>query len=472
VQPGVGRSYEQSIPFAVVKRDPDFALSLARNGEAVEFAAFDEFVAFASDPSGKGDITNAKLVFAGHGDSAPEFGWDDYKNLDVNGAIVVMMRGEPFRENKDDFFIGRELTEHYHMDAKYKLAASKGAAGVIMIYTEQSAGWPWTLPQSGGSGAEQFFLDDKKRETQLRSSAQISEPAAKRLFAKSGHDYDVLTAAAQKTPGTGADLGVTASIKFTGETSRLKSGNVVAKITGREAPEVCIVYTAHWDHVGTNPNIEGDQIFDGALDNATGTAALIEIAQAYKKLPQAPRRSVYFVATTAEEKGLFGAKYFADNSPCAPEKMVAVLNMDSHFPFGSHKAMTVPGYGYSENEAEFAKAAARIGRVLQGDSNKEVGGFYRNDAHPFAQHGIPAIYAVGSPLDSELTEESPILQRSIDTEPTNITSPATNMTPRHGIWRGWSKISGFSSMLVCRWPKATGSRTGALICPIVKRVTE
>lgn len=429
VRPGMRNGFEQRIPFAEVTRDPAFALSLTKNGATRDLKPFDDFVAFAGDAGGKGTIENARLIFAGYGIAASEYGWDDYENLDVDGAIVVLMRGEPSKEGDDAFFMGRELTEHYHMDAKYKLAASKGALGAILIHTEESAGWPWSLLQSGGSGAAQFFLDAESGGAQLKSSAQISEPAAKRLFAEAGQDYDALTKAAKAAPGAGRDLGVTARLKFDGATRRLKSSNVVAKIVGREAPDECVVYTAHWDHIGVNRDAEGDRINNGALDNATGTAALVEIAEAYAKLPAAPRRSVYFVATTAEEKGLFGAKYFADDSPCAPEKTVAVLNMDSHFPFGSQKAMTIPGFGYSEVEDEFARAAKRIGRVIQADSNPEVGGFFRNDAHPFAQRGVPAIYAVGSPLDSELTEGSEILQKYIDYVTNKYHKPADEYDP-------------------------------------------
>lgn len=429
LNPGAKDGFEQQISFAEVKRDPKFAMSLTKNGSTTEFTPFDEFVAFAGDATGKGEIVGARLVFAGYGIDAPEYGWDDYRGLNVDGAVVVLMRGEPGKDDDETYFMGRELTDHYHLETKYQLAASKGALGAITIHTEESAGWPWSLMQSGGSGAVQFFPGGGKSETQLRSSAQISEPAAKRLFAETGHDYEALTSAARRAPGAGVDLAAIADIRFNGATRKLKSSNVIAKITGREAPEECVIYTAHWDHVGVNRELEGDQIFNGALDNATGTAGLLEIAQAYAMLPQPPRRSIYFVATTAEEKGLFGAKFLAENPPCAPEKIAAVLNMDSHFPFGSHKAMTVPGFGYSEIQLEFERAAARLGRVLQPDSNPEVGAFFRNDAYPFAQRGIPSIYAVGGPLMSELTDGSAILGRYVDYVSNKYHKPGDEFDP-------------------------------------------
>jgi Zn-dependent M28 family amino/carboxypeptidase len=193
------------------------------------------------------------------------------------------------------------------------------------------------------------------------------------------------------------------------------SKNVVAAIRGAGEAEECVVYTAHWDHLGRNGALKGDQIFNGAVDNATGTAALLELAQAYAKLARAPRRSVVFVATTAEEKGLLGSEYHARHPACPLANTAAVMNLDAHFPFGAFDAMTVPGLGSSEVEGMFAKAAARLGRVLQADSEPQAGAYYRSDHYPFAKRGVPAIYAVGTPRDTTTPDpKNPVVARFVD----------------------------------------------------------
>ncbi|MHA7873213.1 MAG: M28 family peptidase, partial [Hyphococcus sp.] len=263
-------------------------------------------------------------------------------------------------------------------------------------------------------GNAQFFIDASNDEPALDISIQVSEPAAERLFVFANKDYEAATTAAAAAPGRGFAFDASADIHFESERRRLKSSNVVATIKGAVKPDECVIYTAHWDHIGVNPDLEGDTIFNGALDNATGTAGLLELAEAFARLPERPRRSVYFVATAVEEKGLLGAQYLVDNPICEPEKTVAVLNMDSHFPFGSFDAMTIVGYGYSELQDEFETAAAKVGRVIQPDSNPEVGAFFRNDSYPFAKAGIPAIYAVGGPRNGTLESNPELLARYID----------------------------------------------------------
>lgn len=413
-KPWKRRSFEQPIPLMEVSRSPGAVMAVRKDDETRSFALFDEFLSFAGTPEGSASITNAPLVFAGFGVEAPEFEWSDYDGLDVEGAIVVLMRGEPSRDGDDDFFWGRELTEHYHHHKKYETAAKKGAIGAILIHTEASAGWPWSLLSGGGAGSSQVFIDEANDDPTLQLSVQISEPAAREMFDVLGRDYDAAVAAASAASNQTFAFDAGADVVFNGERRRLSSSNVIAKIDGAERPDECVIYTAHWDHVGVNPDLEGDQIFNGALDNATGTAALIELAEAFNKLPAPPSRSVYFIATAVEEKGLLGAQYLVDHPVCAPEKTVAVLNMDSHFPFGSFEAMTIVGHGYSEIQNEFDLAVKKVGRVTQPDSNPEVGGFFRNDSYPFAKAGIPAIYAVGGPLNETIEDDPELLAKFID----------------------------------------------------------
>lgn len=428
-EPALADSYLQPVPLKEVKRT-DMGFYLQKDGVETRFQPMADYVSFTGDGRTNASVEQASVVFVGYGIHAPEQGWDDYQGIDVEGAVVLVMRGEPSREGDDSFFMGRDLTPHYHQDSKAEQAARRGAVGMILIHTQASAGWPWTLLQSGGAGAGQAFIDTTATTAKPQISIQLSEPATRKLLEHAGLDYDELTQAANSAPAGGTRrLELTVSSFFTGEERRFSSPNVIARIAGRSRSDECVIYTAHWDHVGTNPIMAEDPIFNGAVDNATGTAALIELAAAYAALPQAPERSVLFMATTAEEKGLLGAEYYADHPLCAPEKTVGVLNMDSHFPFGSFKALTVPGYGFSGLQAYFERASARIGRTVQPDSNPEVGGYYRNDAYPFAKRGIPAIYAVGSPLDEELTEGSEILNKYIDFVTTKYHKPKDEYDP-------------------------------------------
>ena len=407
-------NYEQSIPLVEISRRSDSQFTIRHGNKNHEFNLFDEFVSFAGTAQGEASIADAPLIFAGYGIDAPEFAWNDYSGLDVEGAVVVLLRGEPSRDGDESFFWGRELTEHYHHHKKYQTAAEKGAIGAILIHTEESAGWPWSLLSGGGAGSSQFFINERNDTAAMDVSVQISEPAAEKLFSIMGRDYGVSVEAASTKPGQSFVFDGRVDIVFDGKRRKLSSSNVIAKINGSERPEECVIYTAHWDHVGVNPALEGDQIFNGALDNATGTAALIELAEAFNRLPTPPHRSVYFIATAVEEKGLLGAQYLVDHPVCAPEKTVAVLNMDSHFPFGSFEAMTIVGFGYSELQHEFEQAVKMVNRVVQPDSNPEVGGFFRNDSYPFAKAGIPAIYAVGGPRNEDIENNPELLERFID----------------------------------------------------------
>lgn len=413
LEPAVRGSYFQPVPLVKLTRQDPGDMVMRVGGRSVEFAPSAEFITFPGSSNGGGAVADAPLVFVGHGITAPEFDWDDYSDADVRGKVVVILRGEPMRDGDDSFFMGRELTDHYQIANKMKRAAENGALGAILVHTEASAGWPWSLLAEGSSSFTQMMLDKQDDSPKLVVNAQVSEVAAKKLVDAAGGDFDALVARAATTPGA-TPLDATLSMGYRGVRSTVTSDNVIGKITGSEAPDECVIYTAHWDHVGVDPKARGDGVHNGAVDNATGTAALIEIAEAFRMMDPAPRRTVVFVATAAEEKGLYGAEHYITDPVCSLGKTAAVLNMDSHFPFGPQKAMTVPGFGFVEVQDFFIAPAGRAGRVLQADTNPEVGGFFRNDAYPFIAAGVPAIYAVGSPLEAELTPESAILAKYID----------------------------------------------------------
>jgi hypothetical protein len=405
--PANGRSYLQRVPMIEVTRSGrSVCVVHAASGDRV-FEPDAEFIATAGAPATRVTIAAAPVVFAGHGVEADEYGWNDYAGSDVRDAVVVVLRQEPFAAGDTTFFRGRELTVHGTSGHKFELAARRGARAVIVVHTDASAGYPWSTLSGGGLGTTQLFLAAKSKVPQLDAVVHVSEPAARALFAQAGFDFDALVASAGRRDFRAVATGLTVDIELTARTRRITSHNVVARIRGREAPNECIVYTAHWDHVGRNPSLDGDQIFNGAVDNATGTAALLELAAAFASLGAPPRRSVYFVATTAEEKGLLGAEYYALHPLRPLRDTAAVLNLDAHFPYGSYAAMTTPGLGLSELDEVMARAAARIGRTLQPDGMPEVGAFYRNDTYPFVKRGVPSIFSVGGPRADE-PEDSPV----------------------------------------------------------------
>jgi Zn-dependent M28 family amino/carboxypeptidase len=274
------------------------------------------------------------------------------------------------------------------------------------VHTDQSAGYPWETLSSGGASGAQYFLQDDD-DVPLTLFAHVSEPAARRILAAAGLDFDDVYAQAAAPGFSAIETELSVSGQLTGTVTTTETRNVIGMIEGREAPDECVVYTAHWDHMGINPNAPtDDHLFNGALDNATGTAMLINIARAYGSLDEAPRRSVYFFATAAEERGLFGAKYFVQNPPCPLPQIVGALNMDAHFPYADQwSLMVVPGLGTNELMTELEPVAERFGRVLVDDSNPQAGGFYRSDHYPFIAAGVPGLYAVGAPSPEQAEAE-------------------------------------------------------------------
>lgn len=412
--PGWAGSYRQPVTLIEARRDGAGEVLISGPDGDYALTPWSEQVTFLGGPEGPWRVAQSRIVFGGFGIVAEEEDWNDYDGVDLAGATVVLFRGDPGIASGDgDLFDGEALSVHGLIGQKTERAAELGAAAVMIVHTEASAGWPWSLLEEGGAGAAQAWLrdDDDAHPTAV---VQISEPAARALFAAAGEDFDALYEAAAARGFVARESALTATIETNAETHMYQSNNVVAMFPGREAPEECVVYTAHWDHMGVDEDADGDFIFNGAVDNATGTAALVELAQAYGALERAPRRSVYFVATTAEEKGLLGAQAFIDNAPCAPENIVAVLNMDAHFPFGAFDAMTVPGLGSVEIEDVLAAAAARIDRVLQPDTNPQAGGYFRSDHWPFIEQGVPALYAVGSPSLARFEADPSLIDPFVD----------------------------------------------------------
>ncbi|MEE2526137.1 M28 family peptidase [Hyphobacterium sp. HN65] len=402
IRPGIDGSFYQ--PFALDAFSPEGRGAFAVEGPdgAVPFELTEDYILYAGQPETSLSIENSRIVLGGFGIRADEADWDDYDGVDLTGATVILFRGDPGTATGDeDLFGGNALSVHGLMSSKNKLAAELGARAVFLVHTTDSAGYPWETLSSGGASGAQYFLEDD--DADLTLFAHISEPAARRLMEAAGLDYDAVYAVAAEPGFTAIETDLTVDGRHAGSITTTMTRNVVGMIEGSGAPDECIVYSAHWDHMGINPDAPtDDHLFNGALDNATGTAMLINIARAYGRLEEAPRRSVYFFATAAEERGLFGAEYFAAHPPCALPQIVGVLNMDAHFPYSDQwDLMVVPGLGTNELMVELEPVAARFGRVLIDDSNPQAGGFYRSDHYPFIEVGVPGLYAVGAPTPEQ-----------------------------------------------------------------------
>jgi hypothetical protein len=391
-----GGGYLQPVPLVELKRTGTPRVTIKGGGRDWKLVPNEQFVPRAGRALERVAFEGRRIVFVGHGITAPEEDWDDYAGADVRGAVVLLLRGEPGGFADTTLFAGRALTRHGVPGAKAENAARHGAVGTIVVHTDSSAGHPWSVLAGGGLGTSQQFLAEAGDST-IELSVHLSEPVVRELCRRAETDFDALRAAAGSRGFRARPLPLTLDASFVATLRRIESHNVVARIDGREARDEAVVYTAHWDHVGRNPSLEGDTIFNGAVDNATGTAGLLELAQAFAALPRPPRRTVVFVATTAEEKGLLGSEYLASHPVVPLERTVGVINLDALFPFGSFDAYTVTGFGSSELEDVLAVAARRLGRTLQDDGAPEAGAYYRSDHYPFAKRGVPALFAVGNP---------------------------------------------------------------------------
>jgi Zn-dependent M28 family amino/carboxypeptidase len=347
-------------------------------------------------------VENSDIVFVGYGVVAPEYGWDDYKGLDVRGKTIVMLINDPqvpdpadATKLDDKMFKGKAMTYYGRWTYKYEIAAQKGAAAAIIIHETGPAGYPYEVV-SGSWSRENFDIQTPdKNMGRAAVESWITTDRAKELFTATGQDFDALKKAALSKDFKPVALNAKANMTVKNTLREINSNNVIAKLEGSDATlkNEYVVYTAHWDHLGRDPNLTGDQIFNGALDNASGTAALIEIAEAFTKLATPPKRSILFLAVTAEEKGLLGAKYYAENPLYPLNKTLANINMDGVNQWGRTTDITMVGDDNSTLIDLLREAAAVQKRTVNPDPESEKGFYYRSDHFEFAKQGVPALYA-------------------------------------------------------------------------------
>jgi Zn-dependent M28 family amino/carboxypeptidase len=387
-------TYLQRVPLVGITAAPA-PLVLRKGGESHTLKWKDDVVAWTKHVADRASIDRSELVFVGYGIVAPEYGWDDYKGLDVRGKTLVMLVNDPpvpdaAAAGRLDarVFGGAAMTYYGRWTYKYEIAAEKGAAGAFIIHETEAAGYPFNVVQ--GRVSEQFDLVTPDRNmSRVAVEGWVTLDQGKRLLQMAGQDFDRLKEQAATRDFTPVPLGVTASMTIANTLRTIDSQNVVARLEGSDPvlKDQYVVYTAHWDHLGRR----GDEIFHGAVDNASGTGALIEVARAFTKMARPPKRSVLFLAVTAEEQGLLGSQYYSVTPIYPLARTLANINMDGLNMHGRTKDVTLVGFGASDLDDYVRDAAAEQGRTVHGDAEPEKGFFYRSDHFNFAKQGVPAL---------------------------------------------------------------------------------
>ena len=405
LSPANGDSYTQDVPLVSIETmgAPEILISAGDN--TVKFAYRQDMVVWTRREQKETSLKDSELVFVGYGINAPERGWNDYDGVDVKGKTVVMLINDPGYATQDPaLFNGNAMTYYGRWDYKFDEAARQGAAGAIMIHDTLPAAYPWATVDSSWTGPQFDMVRTNKGHDLSKIEAWITTAAADRLFDAAGLDRAALSKAAQTPSFKAVAMGIKASSAFKSTVHHVTSRNVAGMVKGTGAPDEVFIYMAHWDHIGTDPSQEGDGIYNGALDNATGTAGLIELARKYADGPP-PRRSVLFLAVTAEEQGLLGSAYYAANPLVPLAQTVGGLNMDGLNYYGPTSDVTVTGLGNSDLDKYLGAAAEAQGRVLMADSQPEKGYFFRSDHFELSKLGVPTIYPNAGSIHREFGRE-------------------------------------------------------------------
>jgi Zn-dependent M28 family amino/carboxypeptidase len=398
LEPGNNGSWTQDVPLIEITAKNVSALNIAdRNGKAMSFAYGSEYVIGSYRESPTTAIKQSDMVFVGHGIVAPERGWNDYAGVDVKGKTVVVMVNDPDFENEglDGPFGGKAMTYYGRWTYKYEEAARQGAAAVLIIHDTAPAAYGWNVVNSSWTGTQFLAQSKDGGKSQTQANGWIQKSVAKDIFAAAGQNLEKQMSAAKQMGFKAVPLNLTASLSFENDIARKASKNVIGVMKGTKRPDEYVLYTAHWDHLGRcTAAADGDDICNGAVDNATGTAALVALAEGYTKAG-APDRSVVFLAVTAEESGLLGSKFYAENPVFPMSQTVGGVNMDAFSMSGPAKNLTVIGKGKSQLDAYLEAAAKAEGRTPEMEPTPEKGFYYRSDHFSFAKLGVPMVYFEG-----------------------------------------------------------------------------
>ena len=385
---GDNGTFMQRVPLVGVTPLPETRFSLVSGGNAKNLTPLDDYVAYNETQQPETDV-DAPIVFVGYGIEAPEFKWDDYKGVDVKGKVLLMLVNEPTSDDQN-FFKGRALTYYGRWVYKYEEAARKGAVGAILVHKTDMASYPWEVVRNSNSGEKSYLKIENTPKLQVASWVQLD--VAKNLVASSGQGWDKLFMAAQNREFRPVALSASLKAHMVSKIRPFESNNVVGMLPGSDAHlrDQAVMYTAHYDHLGMRPDMPGDNIYNGANDNATGCAILLELARVYSLAAQKPRRSIVFAAVTAEEQGLLGSEYLGKHPPVPAGKVALDLNYDDIPPLGAPEEVEVSGSERTDFYSTVQALAQEFRLAIRPDARPEAGHYYRSDHFSLARVGVPA----------------------------------------------------------------------------------
>ena len=393
LEPANEGSWFQDVPLVAITAEEVSPLVIGGGSGPSDYEYQDDFMAWTKRVVDDVKVENSELVFVGYGVVAPEYGWNDYEGLDVEGKTVVMLVNDPgYATQNPDLFSGSTMTYYGRWTYKFEEAARQGAAAAFVVHETAPAGYPWTVVSGSWAGPQFDLVREDDNMSRIPVEGWFTLDMARAVFQQAGLDYDSLKASAASEGFAPIPMGLDASVAIQNTLERSESRNVLGLLRGADRADEYVIYTAHWDHLGLDPNLEGDQIYNGAKDNATGTAGLIEIARAFTALEDRPSRSILFLAVTAEEQGLLGSAFYATNPVFPLGKTVALINMDGLNIYGPTEDIVVVGMGMSELDEYIVAAAATQGRQVEPDAEPEKGFYYRSDQFSFAKEGVPGLY--------------------------------------------------------------------------------
>ena len=393
LQPGNNGAWFQDVPMTETTADESTVLTLDVDGKATQLAFGDDMVLNTRTGEADVKIEDSQLVFVGYGVDAPEQGWNDYAGVDVKGKTVVILVNDPgFHAHDESLFEGKRMTYYGRWTYKFEEAARKGAKAALIIHDTPGASYGWDVVRGSWSGAQYDLRAADDPEPRLPAQGWITGEAARQLFADAGLDLDAMYKAANKRGFKAVPLKATASFDLKSKVTEKSSRNVIGVLRGSERPDEAVVYMGHWDHLGKHDGESGDNIYNGAVDNATGVAGIIEIAEKFARATPAPKRSLAFVAVTLEESGLLGSQYYVAHPSFPLDRTVGVVNIDAMGVYGKSRDLVVVGKGNSELEDLLKAQTDAQGRTLEEESTPESGFYFRSDHFNFAKAGVPALY--------------------------------------------------------------------------------
>jgi Zn-dependent M28 family amino/carboxypeptidase len=393
LKPANNGNYFQEVPLVKLTPSSPMKLNITGGKQKISLSYSADFIGGTPQISDSVSVHNSEIIFAGYGINSQEYNWNDYRDIDVKGKTVLVLINDPgYATGDTNLFKGKTMTIYGRWTYKYEEAARQGASAVIIIHETGAAAYPWGVVQNSWSGPRFYLVGDELSKSNLQFQCWITTEGAKKLFESAGLDYTNITSSAAKRGFNPVDMKLRASVYFKNHVEYTKSNNVAALLPGTDRSNEYLIYTAHWDHFGINSSFKGDSILNGAVDNATGAAALVEIAKAFTQLSHKQKRSILFLSVTCEEQGLLGSKFYAENPLFPLNRTAAVINMDGLNIVGKTKDMTIIGLGNSRLDNYAIDVLRKYGRYAAPDPSPEKGGYFRSDHFSFAKAGVPSLY--------------------------------------------------------------------------------